>query len=225
MLLAVTGIVAGEKAKDAKDYFNLKIAEDITKIKSSAQTSSIVLFKDEDNDPDNIYKYDKVLDTATLVSKNKQGQKGNHLSDAYTTSDTTNEIAFHSWATNLGYTVSGCNIYLEDKKGDLKLIQANARFPALSPNGKYLAFEYYGTYGKDLPALYVRDLKGKGDVFVAYTTLGNTYGWSTQEFIVEDDGSVIFNSTADNLIPNDVNTQSDKFIYKDGKISLYGGNL
>lgn len=229
MLMAFAGIACAAETKGdvskAKDYFTIKVANDVTKIKTTAQTSRIILFKDTDNDPDNIYKYERKSDTVMLVSKNNKGQPGNHLSDLYTTSNTTNEIAFHSWATNLGYTVRGCNIYMEDKKGDLQLVQANARFPALSPNGRYLAFEYYGTYGKDLPALYVRELKSKSDIFVAYTTLGNTYGWSTQEFIVGDDGSVIFNSTADNLIKNDINKQSDRFIFKDGKITLYGGKL
>lgn len=227
MLMAFAGIACAAETKGdvskAKDYFSIKVAKDVTKIKATAQTSRIILFKDTDNDPDNIYKYERESDTVKLVSKNKQGQPGNHLSDLYTTSNTTNEIAFHSWATNFGYVVSGCNIYMEDKKGDLKLIQSDARFPALSPNGAYLAFEYYGTYGKDLPALYIRELKKNKDTFIAYTTLGNSYGWSTQEFIVGDDGSVVFNSTADNLISNDINTQSDKFIYKNGKITLYGG--
>ena len=224
MVMAVAGITTASETQ-AKDYYKTKIVVDMTKIKSTAQTASIVLFKDVDNDPNSIYKYDKQTDTAILVSKNKDGVKGNQLSDAYTTSNTTEEIAFHSWATNLGYKVSGCNIYIEDKKGTLSLVQVNARFPSLSPNGRYLAFEYYGTYGKDLPALYVRDLKSMKDKFVAYTTLGNSYGWSTQEFIVGDDGSVIFNSTANNLIDKDDNKMSDRFIFTDGKILLYGGKL
>lgn len=223
-LVVVSGIVTASEV-EATNYYKTKLSIDMSQIKSTAQTASVVLFKDIDNDPNSIYKYDKQSDTAILVSKNKQGQKGNQLSDAYTTSNTTNEIAFHSWATNLGYSVKGCNIYIEDKKGNLNLVQENARFPALSSNGKYLAFEYYGTYGKDLPALYIRELKSKSDIFIAYTTLGNAYGWSTQEFVVGDDGSVIFNSTADNLIEKDDNKMSDRFIFKDGKITLYGGKL
>lgn len=222
-LLMVIGVTTGVDIPAAKDYYESPLAVDMAKIKSTAETASFVLFDNRDIDSDNFYKYDKTTGDVEVVSKNKQGIPGNKLSDHYTTSNVTHDITFHSWATNLGYTVTGCNIYQKQEGRDVVMIQQNARFPALSSNGKYLAFEYYGDIHKELPRLYVRDLKTQKDTFVAYTTLGNTYGWSTQEFTVGDDGSVIFQSTADNLIPNDYNKEADVFIYKDGKISLYGG--
>jgi len=125
----------------------------------------------------------------TVIASTKTGIKANKFSDFFKVSNETKIAVFHSWADNLVVgTPTGSNVFTKDvKNGDIKLLKDHARFPTISPNGKYIVYEYSKNYDTDLPGIYIYNTETKKETLIAYTSGGNKYGWKTQVFQVTND--------------------------------------
>jgi hypothetical protein len=123
------------------------------------------------------------------------GVKADKLSDYFKVTSDTSKAVFHSWATNLVPGSESVNVYMKDTKtGAISKLKAHSRFPTISDDGKYVVYEYAGNYDTDLPAVYLYNTATGKETFIAYTSGGNAYGWSTQEFTITD-GIVIYKTT------------------------------
>lgn len=123
------------------------------------------------------------------------GKIANGFSDSFKMDDTNTTVVFHTWATNLGESDVGVKSYVKDLNTDqLKLLKKDARFPSISPNGRYVAYEWSENYETSLPGIYIYDLYTGKEHFAGYTSGGNQYGWQAQEF-VWDNNIVSYNSS------------------------------
>ncbi len=125
-------------------------------------------------------------------------------------------IAFESDATNLPGTLSPDDqVYLRDrKKGNTKLISktsggtpadADSEDPAISPNGRIVAFESEssnlpGGLGSGKDEAYVRDLRGGRTILVSKSNSGSPADDTSQDVSTSANGRFIeFESYATNL--------------------------
>ena len=126
----------------------------------------------------------------------KDGVKSNSISDCLTfTSDKTLAV-FHTWATNLGSAKVGVKTYIKNTETeDIVLLKEHARFPAISPDGKYIVYEWVEDYENDLPAIYVYNVKTQKETFIGYTSGGNNAGWKSQVFEWENSDTVRYQTS------------------------------
>lgn len=135
-----------------------------------------------------------VRDENTIVCNGTEVVKANKMVDYTTISDDEKYIVFHTWATDLGDKRQGVKTYLKDiDTGKLTEIKKDARFPSISPDGKYIAYEWTPDYENVYPALYIFNIKTGEETFVQYTG-GKELGWQTQEF-VWDGNTVSYNTS------------------------------
>lgn len=159
-----------------------------------------------------------------LVSQNANGEEGNNDSLSGTISENGCVIAFTSYASNLvpGDTNNFTDIFVFDRStGKLSRVSmglnsaeanGNSSFPALSEDGRYVAFQ------SNANNLVARDTNGWGDVFVYDRLLGATTrltGGNDDSYLpsISLTGRyVAFKSQASNLVENDTNGFEDVFV-------------
>lgn len=182
------------------------------------------------NNLSDIFVHDMQTGITTLVSVDSNGVQGN--GDVYSSSISGDGryVAFMSYSTNLvlGGT-SGPNIFVQDMlAGTTTLVsvdsngnQANEGTPdaVISDNGRYVTFSTYASN------LVPGDTNGLGDVFVHDMQTGITTrvsvdsngsegnGGSWDSFISADGRYVVFDSGANNLVPDDNNGTVDIFVH------------
>jgi hypothetical protein len=129
------------------------------------------------------------------IASTNANVKADKFSDYFKVSQNAAKAVFHSWATNLVPGTESVNAYIKDiKTGDIKLLKPHARFTTISADGKYVVYEYAGNYETDLPELILFNTETGKETFIAYTSGGNAYGWSTQVFEITN-GTVYYDTT------------------------------
>ncbi len=189
------------------------------------------LVPDDSNGVTDIFVRDRQTGQTTRVSVNAGGKEGNDRSDRPAISADGRYIAFESQATNLVPADKNevTDIFIYDRQAaQISRVSVSSageagngasRSPALSDDGRYVAFH------SGAGNLVTNDSNGVDDVFVrdrqtAQTTRvsvgengaqGN--GWAGVADISGDGRLVVFESDADNLVPDDTNGVRDVFLH------------
>jgi Tol biopolymer transport system component len=125
--------------------------------------------------------------------------KGNAWSDSPSISDDGVKLAFHSWATNLLPGTQSCaNVFLKDTRTNvIQQVRDHALAPVISGNGKFIAYEYNADPAHDLPAIYRYEIATGEELFIDFTSAGNTKGgWYIPNPLISDDGlTIIYHTT------------------------------
>lgn len=140
-------------------------------------------------------------------------------------------VAFSSRATNLVPTDTNdtTDVFLRDRlmlttvrasvgPGGIQATGASGQ-PALSANGKFLAFQSNATNLLDSPTdsslsdIYVRDLAAETNELASVTTTGSGAGSCGFPAMSHSGRYVIFESLAATLVPSDTNLETDVFVH------------
>jgi Tol biopolymer transport system component len=179
-----------------------------------------------------VFVRDRTSGAIERVNVASDGSQANNSSYGITVSADGRYVAFESYATNL---VSGTqattypHIYLHDRlthvterisvASDGTPADRNSYSPAVSADGRYVAFESYASN------LVAGDTNSQTDVFVRDRATGTTErvsvaaggtqgnGRSAQVRISADGHYVLFLSDATNLVAGDTNAATDLFLY------------
>jgi photosystem II stability/assembly factor-like uncharacterized protein/6-phosphogluconolactonase (cycloisomerase 2 family) len=195
------------------------------------QSSAANLVVDDTNDSNDVFVYDRTLDTIERVSVNDEGEEGDDYAQSPIISANGRYVAFESDATNLvaDDTNDSNDVFVYDRDTDtIERISINdegaegdssSSAPAISSDGRYVAFQSSATN------LVADDTNGSNDVFVYDRTLDTIERVSVDDEGTEgDDGSysstlsadgryVAFESDATNLFVDDENGGLDSFVY------------
>ncbi|BAY42929.1 FG-GAP repeat-containing protein [Scytonema sp. HK-05] len=196
------------------------------------QSNASNLVAADTNNFSDIFVYDTQTRTTNRVSVGSGGIEGNNaVNGSPTISASGRYVAFESYASNLvaGDTNNFSDIFVYDTETrttnrvsvDSQSNQANgvSLSPAISPDGRYVAFESYASN------LVAEDTNNTNDIFVHDTQTG-----TTRRVSVDSQGNqgnnasffpaisasgryVAFDSFASNLVPGDTNFNRDVFVY------------
>lgn len=188
------------------------------------------------NDQDDVYLYDAILGTTSLVSITPQGTSGNTRSDQPVISDDGNFVAFRSFGGGFGPTDNNgtTDVYLYNRiTASVSLVSesitgdsGNSRSftPSISGDGSIISFTSEASdlvSGITNPSLtdniFVRNASlGTTALASSNQSGGSTGNQDSADGIVSQDGStVVFESRASDLVPgiNDANLTVDVFTY------------
>jgi Tol biopolymer transport system component len=200
-------------------------------------SSSDDLVDDDDNEVKDIFVHDRNTGSIERVSLGEGNVEGNGESYSPAISADGRFVAFESVASNLvsGGDNQSRDIFVRDRQsGTTELISVvngqaadgNSRHPAVSDDGRYVAFY---SLAADIA---LNDDNGVGDVFVydrqsgtmtavSLTSGGEVGDGESRNTTISGDGQYIaFESMATDLVEDDGNDASDIFLY-----SLQGGSL
>lgn len=173
------------------------------------------------NDATDIFVHDRITHSTTRVSVGAGGQ-----ADSYSgypgISGNGSKVVFYSCAQNLvgGYSTGRCDVYVTSNTGagttlvsigyDGKFSDWGGGSPAISGNGQYVAFQSSSTnlVPNDTNAwqdVFVRDLTANTTWIASLASDGTQAKHDSYMASVADDGSVVFQSDAVNLVPGDTN--------------------
>jgi Tol biopolymer transport system component len=182
------------------------------------------------NQRSDVFVRDRLRKVTRRVSVTDAWVQGNNDSATPTISDDGRYVAFTSWATNLvrGDTNRRLDVFVRDRKAGTTRrasvssaeVQArgNSLAPAISGNGRYLAFESAASNLVDNDTnnrrdVFLRDLVGGTTRHVSVSTGGAHGNGDSQLPAITRAGSfVVFMSTATNLVAGDANRATDVFL-------------
>ncbi|MBL1175184.1 DUF4347 domain-containing protein [Pantanalinema sp. GBBB05] len=188
------------------------------------------LVANDNNNSQDVFLWDRVTDSVTLVSQTSSGSSGNRISDSPTISSDGRYVAFTSYASNLVPNDNNSNgdVFLWERvTGNTTLVSrtstgssgnSTSASPAISSDGRYVAFT------SSAGNLVLNDNNNAYDVFlwdrvtdsitlVSRTSTGSTGNSTSSSPRMSSDGRyVVFTSSASNLVPND-NSVQDVFLY------------
>jgi len=181
LILLATPVIAGGMVQDIG---SLKGETDQVSVDIGAISAATISVVKETGDSNTLYVKNSFTGIAKPIAANIHGDSANALSDSFSVIPDKGIAVFHSWATNLVVgSQPGVNVYIKDiSTNDISVLKQGARFPALSPDGKYIVYEWTPNYDTTLPAIYLYDNTQHTERFLAYTSGGNSYGWTTQDF-------------------------------------------
>lgn len=183
-------------------------------------------------DTTDVFVRDRQAGTTDIVSLTSTGgfsQGGENFGPASISADG-RFVAFYSRATNLvpNDTNGTTDVFLRDRLLQTTVraslgpggVQANGGSgqPALSANGKFLAFQSGATNlqgspaGSSLGDIYVRDLAAGTNELASVTTTGTGAGSCAFPAMSHSGRFVVFESLASTLVPSDTNLASDVFV-------------
>ena len=184
----------------------------------------------------------------THISINIEGENGNSHSQAPTLSADGRYIAFHSDANNLvpndnnGFT----DIFVYDRRlkqmnrinGSSEGTEGNfvSFFPALSANGRYVAFQsdasnFMPEDDNHTTDIFVHDRETNATQIVSVSSKGKQGNSTSSEPVTSADGRYIaFHSYATNLVSKDTNKRVDVFLHdletgETTRVSVKGKNI
>ena len=184
----------------------------------------------DSNGVSDVFVRDRQAGVTELVSVGQGGVRGNGFSDYPAISADGRYVAFLSGASNLvpGDTNGVVDLFVRDRRARRTVrasvatggaqADAEARFPAISPGGRYVAFSSFAAN------LTPGDANGTVDVFLRDLATGRTErvavglggavanGFSDFPSISAEGRFVAFTSRAGNLVPGDTNGRNDVFV-------------
>jgi len=205
------------------------------------QSAATNLVAGDTNNAEDIFLYDRMTGTTTLVSVSSTGMPSNHTSGGVSLSTDGRYVAFYSRATNLVPEGSDDweDVYVHDrvtgttiKAGvdsageELGLFGSGSWGFSISGNGRYVAFSAFVpsiVMGETLfrDEVLVRDMTAGITTRVSVDSSGTISNGGSRWPIVSGDGRyVAFESFADNLVPNDTNGNPDIVIRAIHEVSV-----
>lgn len=178
-----------------------------------------------------VFVHDRQTGQTTLVSVASDGTQANDLSTATAISGDGRYVAFESKASNLvpNDTNGWDDIFVHDRQtgqtvrvsvaSDGTQANGNSEKPAISADGRYVAFQSWATNLVD------NDNNGIGDVFVHDRLTGETTrvsvasdGTEANSLVyapaISGNGQLVaFNTDASNLVDNDTNNKVDVYVH------------
>jgi Tol biopolymer transport system component len=221
--------VAGDGTQANGGSFNTAISGDGRYVAFGSGADNLV--PGDTNGIHDVFVHDRDTGGMERVSVAGDGTQANYGSDAPAVSADGRYVAFESFADNLvpGDTNGTYDVFVHDRvSGSTERVsvagdgtQANhySSAPAISADGRYVAF---GSFASNLVP---GDTNDSGDVFVRDRVTGSTErasvagagipgqnGNSRDPAISGDGRYVAFESSAGNLVPNDINFTEDVFV-------------
>jgi Tol biopolymer transport system component len=194
------------------------------------QSAATNLVPGDTNGAPDVFLHDRATGTTIRVSVDSAGNQGDDDSLEPALSLDGRFVAFFAYATNLvpgdangkpdifvRDVVAGTTVRASVGPGGIES-DGGSRYPSISADGRYVAFESQGTN------LVPSDTNGVRDLFVRDLVSGTTVrasesvggvegdGDSTDASISPDGRYVAFESLASNLVPGDTNGTSDVFV-------------
>lgn len=181
---------------------SITLAADTTNEKIAYREVTTSILPDEKNEDLQLWLFDAVKQLAHMISCTNEGKAGDAFSDSASVADN-GLVVFHTWAGNLVPVPNCANVLIKDvEKGDIRLVKDHALSPAISADGKYIAYEYNADPEHGLPAIYRYDVERGTELFIDYTSLGNTKGgWYFPNPKISGDGLTITYHTTKNGKP------------------------
>ena len=182
------------------------------------------------NNSDDIFVRDLLTNTATRVSVDPAGNRGNDSSYYPSISADGRFVAFSSSATNLvpGDTNNSNDIFVRDLSTNTTTRVSvdsagnpgndDSELPSISANGRFVAFRSLATNlvpgdTNDERDIFVRDLSTNTTTLVSASSNGDRANSSSSRCSISADGRfVTFSSRASNLVPGDTNNSTDIFV-------------
>lgn len=222
-----------------QDAYHASISADGHYVVFESEADNLV--PNDSNRSLDVFLHDKVNQTTTLVSISSHGVPGNDHSCCASLSADGRYIAFSSSSDNLvpndtnGYS----DIFVHDHQtGETIRVsvdsngihsngiprnqgnQGGSKIPSISADGRYIVFESQAynlvpnTYYSDRWNIFVHDRQSKETSRISVGSNGwRGNGNSSSPSISADGHYVVFESEADNLVPNDTNDSTDIFLY------------
>jgi len=178
-----------------------------------------------------IFVHDRATGETVRVNVTSDGEEANFQGEAPSISADGRFVAFHSDATNLvpGDTNEKRDVFVHDRAtGETTRVsvsstgeQANAgaSFPAISGDGRYVAFDSVADNlvpdDECCVDVFVHDRLTGETIRVSVNSAGEggTGGHSRHPCITPDGRFVAYHSLATNLVPDDTNDTTDVFLY------------
>ncbi len=212
--------VASDGTQSNNRSFQPVMSEDGRYIAFESRASNLV--SDDTNSETDVFVYDRQTDTITSISVANDGSSGNGRSFDPAISGNGRFIAFSSFASNLvsDDTNNTRDIFVHDRQtgSNTRIVSGISSQPSLSRDGRLLAF---GSLANNLVA---DDTNSSQDIFVHDRQIGTTMrvsvaangaqsnGNSSFSMLSADGSTVVFASTANNLVSNDTNQVPDIFV-------------
>jgi Tol biopolymer transport system component len=194
------------------------------------QSSASNLVPGDTNDKADVFRFDTQTGTFARLSVSTAGVEGNGdcLDPAFSLDG--NVVAFFAYASNLvpGDTNGLSDIYVHDIAAGTTVLASVgpggvlsngiSRYPALSGDGRLVAFESTATNlvagdTNGVRDLFVHDLQTGVTIRASVSATGQEADGQTLDAFLSPDGRyVAFESTATNLVPGDTNGMSDVFV-------------
>jgi len=185
----------------------------------------------DDNDRTDVFLRDLGTGTTELVSMNSDGEQGNHVSVGPQISGDGRYVVFNSLADNLAEeddTNGRHDVFVRDlQEGTTRRVSVGiggepdgaSDSATISDDGRFVAFASAASNlveddTNGAQDIFVRDLRGSsGPQLVSVSSDGEQANALSGSPVISDDGGrVVFQSTADNLVPNDGNGAQDIFV-------------
>ncbi|MGQ0551685.1 MAG: TolB family protein [Planctomycetota bacterium] len=196
------------------------------------RSSAADLVPGDTNGTWDIFVHDTLTGAMECVSVSSAGQLGDRASDAPALSADGRWIAYHSSATNLvaGDTNNVPDVFLRDRllAATTRVSQSTAgaqgddqsRLPQLSGDGRYVVYQSAAS-NLVVPTemlsgmqAYLRDAATGTTTRLSQSASGQeANGWAANPILSADGRYAAFDSTADNLVAGDDNTDFDVFRY------------
>lgn len=195
------------------------------------ETHASNLVSGDTNADDDIFVHDRLTATTTRVSVTTSGAQANNQSGSPSVSADGRLVAFGSHASNLvaGDTNAYYDVFVHDRQTGATTrvsvsstgVQGNSAsiLPAISADGRFV------TFTSSAPNFVTGDTNNRGDIFVhdrhtgeitrvSVSSSGAQADGSSQSSSVSADGRyVVFESSASNLVPGDMNSIDDVFVH------------
>ncbi|MBZ0320264.1 MAG: hypothetical protein K8L91_27880 [Anaerolineae bacterium] len=190
------------------------------------------LFTGDNNASRDIFVYDRMTCTTSVVSVSSTGAIADGNSNNAAISGDGRYVAFDSLATNLvsGDTNGEVDVFVHDRQthtttrvsvatGGIQSTGGFSRFPAISADGRYVAFDSLATnlVSGDTNVtrdVFVRDLQTGTTIRVSVASDGTQANSSSYYPQLSADGRYVsFTSNATNLVTNDTNGLTDTFVH------------
>jgi cold shock CspA family protein len=180
--------------------------------------------------PEDIFVHDRQTGQTTRVSRASDGAQGNGDSISPSVSGDGRYVAFMSFANNLAPdNTSGSDIFVHDRQtGQTTKVSIASDgtqgigftdFPAISGNGRYIAFMSFANNlvpgdTNNIEDIFVHDRQTGQTTRVSVTSDGTQGNSSSNSPAISGDGRyVAFRSFASNLISGDTNGTADIFVH------------
>jgi Tol biopolymer transport system component len=217
----------GDEANDYS-YAPAALSADGRFVAFTSYASNLVLW--DTNHVADIFVYDRWSGETTCVSIDSFGNRGDYSSYAPALSADGRLVAFKSLAANLvdEDTNEVADIFVHDRQTgettrasiDSEGNQSNgeSETPALSANGRFVAFASYASNlvlgdNNDWRDIFLYNLSTQKTIRVSLDSAGNeSNGISTEPALSADGRYVVFDSNATNLVANDSNGRYDIFM-------------